>query len=260
MAVDQLTLNSPTVAGGDKIAVDRDADGADHQYVKVEFGAQGTRTPVDSSNPFPVTVGNFPATQPVSGPLTDAQLRATAVPVSAASLPLPTGAATETTLAAVLTQSDFDTKAGALTEAAPATDTASSGLNGRLQRIAQRLTSLIALLPAALGAGGGLKIDGSGTALPVTINVPTTPSSGKTTVTTAGTRVALAGTTTIKSVTIKALITNTGLIYVGSSAVASTNGFQLSAGDSVSLDISDPSVINIDSDVNGEGVTYITVN
>ena len=40
---------------------------------------------------------------------------------------------------------------GSLTETAPTTDTASSGLNGRLQRIAQRLTSLIALLPAALG-------------------------------------------------------------------------------------------------------------
>ena len=34
-------------------------------------------------------------------PLTDAQLRASAVPVSAAALPLPTGAATETTLGAV---------------------------------------------------------------------------------------------------------------------------------------------------------------
>ncbi len=32
---------------------------------------------------------------------------------------------------------------GALTETAPGTDTASSGLNGRLQRIAQRLTTLI---------------------------------------------------------------------------------------------------------------------
>lgn len=40
---------------------------------------------------------------------------------------------------------------GPLTETAPATDNASSGLNGRLQRIAQRLTSLIALVPAALG-------------------------------------------------------------------------------------------------------------
>lgn len=42
---------------------------------------------------------------------------------------------------------------GAVTETAPANDTASSGLNGRLQRIAQRVTSLIALLPAALGQG-----------------------------------------------------------------------------------------------------------
>lgn len=48
---------------------------------------------------------------------------------------------------------------GAVTETAPATDTASSGLNGRLQRIAQRLTSLIALLPTALGGNGGLKVE-----------------------------------------------------------------------------------------------------
>jgi hypothetical protein len=41
---------------------------------------------------------------------------------------------------------------GAVTETAPGTDTASSGLNGRLQRIAQRLTSLIALLPTSIGA------------------------------------------------------------------------------------------------------------
>jgi hypothetical protein len=40
---------------------------------------------------------------------------------------------------------------GAVDETAPASDTASSGLNGRLQRVAQRLTSLIALLPASLG-------------------------------------------------------------------------------------------------------------
>jgi hypothetical protein len=62
--------------------------------------------------------------------------------VSAASLPLPSGAASEATL---------DARTGALTETAPASDTASSGLNGRLQRVAQRLTSLLALLPASLG-------------------------------------------------------------------------------------------------------------
>ena len=92
-----------------------------------------------------VAIASDQSTIPVSGPLTDAQLRATAVPVSAASLPLPSGAST---LAEQQTQS---TRLGDLTEVAPATDTASSGLNGRLQRIAQRLTSLIALFPLSLG-------------------------------------------------------------------------------------------------------------
>lgn len=40
---------------------------------------------------------------------------------------------------------------GATNEAAPTTDVAASGLNGRLQRVAQRITSLINLLPASLG-------------------------------------------------------------------------------------------------------------
>jgi len=117
---------------------------------------------------------------PVSGPLTDAQLRAVAVPVSGtffqgtqpvsvASLPLPTGAATEATLGTRLTETDFDTKTGSLTEAAPGTDTASSGLNGRLQRIAQRLTTLLSVLPAAL-VGGRLDVNiGAPATLPVSI-------------------------------------------------------------------------------------------
>jgi hypothetical protein len=52
--------------------------------------------------------------------------------------------------AATLSNEDF-AALGALTETAPGTDTASSGLNGRLQRIAQRLTSLITLFPTSLG-------------------------------------------------------------------------------------------------------------
>lgn len=55
-------------------------------------------------------------------------------------------------LTALLTTTNFDSKIGALTEAAPATDTASSGLNGRLQRIAQNITTLIAKFGTALTA------------------------------------------------------------------------------------------------------------
>jgi hypothetical protein len=51
----------------------------------------------------------------------------------------------------VASDDDLQAKIGIVTETAPASDTASSGLNGRLQRIAQRITSLIALVPASLG-------------------------------------------------------------------------------------------------------------
>jgi len=78
--------------------------------------------------------------------------------VSASSLPLPSGASTEVTLLSRLSEADFDSKIGSLTETAPGTDTASSGLNGRLQRIAQRLTSVISLIPSALTGSGNFKV------------------------------------------------------------------------------------------------------
>jgi hypothetical protein len=67
-----------------------------------------------------------------------------------------TGTGTSTGAGRVVTASDSPEIAliGAVTETAPATDTASSGLNGRLQRIAQRLSTLItAVGTLAFGAG-----------------------------------------------------------------------------------------------------------
>ena len=82
--------------------------------------------------------------------------------------PLPvSGTVTTSGDATAANQTTEITDIGGLTDAAPASDTASASLNGRLQRIAQRLTSIIALLPTSLGTGGGLKVDGSGTPLPV---------------------------------------------------------------------------------------------
>lgn len=57
---------------------------------------------------------------------------------------------------------------GGLTETAPASDTASSGLNGRLQRVAQRLSSLIGLVPTGLTPSGALKV-GNITANPTSV-------------------------------------------------------------------------------------------
>lgn len=94
----------------------------------------------DAGSPIPVS-----GTVAVSGAVEIENDAGNPIPISAASLPLPTGAST------LAEQQAQSTLVGAVTETAPASDTASSGLNGRLQRIAQRLTSLISLLPSSIG-------------------------------------------------------------------------------------------------------------
>lgn len=88
----------------------------------------------------------------------------------------------------------------------------------------------------------------------------TTLSQGSKNVTTAGTAVALATSTTSRTVTITAKETNTGLIAVGGSgvlaALASRTGISLLARETVTIRISNLAAIFIDSTVSGEGVTY----
>ena len=135
---DNTTLNTGT--GGDVIATD-DIGGVKHQLVKLEYGILDSATLVSASNPLPVVQTGTPAlptgaatsanqlpnnhnvvvtsapTTAVTGPLTDTQLRATSLPVSGAffqatqpvsatSLPLPTGASTEATLALIKAKTD----------------------------------------------------------------------------------------------------------------------------------------------------------
>jgi len=110
---------------GQSVATD-DVGGAQYQRVKLDVGGDGVSVPVVGSLPVsgpltdaqlraaavPVSGTFWQATQPVSGPVTDAQIRATPIgvtvsnfpgtqAVSAASLPLPTGAAAESTLSAI---------------------------------------------------------------------------------------------------------------------------------------------------------------
>lgn len=94
--------------------------------VELKNGTDDTRATITAANAL--KIDGSAVTQPISG----------TVAISNPTTNPETGLAKDTSL-------------GSLTEAAPATDTASSGLNGRLQRIAQRLTSIIALLPGSLG-------------------------------------------------------------------------------------------------------------
>lgn len=113
-----------TPGTGTSIATDEIA-GAHYQRVKTTWGPDGTANDVDTA--------------------------------SGKALPIQVRDSSGNAIAP-LSESDFDTKIGSLTETAPATDTASSGLNGRLQRIAQRITSFIALIPSALTGSGNFKV------------------------------------------------------------------------------------------------------
>lgn len=179
--------------------------------------------------------------------LTDTQ------PVSAASLPLPTGASTaakqdtgnaslssiDTKLSSQATAAKQDAEAvliGAVTETAPASDTASSGLNGRLQRISQRITSLIGLFPATLGQktmanSFAVTLASDQTALSVTQTSNTgTVTNTQKTVGTSAVRATVSGaapSATRKRLMIKPSKNNTGSVFIGDSGVTTANGMEI---------------------------------
>ena len=74
----------------------------------------------------------------------------------------------------------------------------------------------------------------------INVNLPEAIYNGKVLVTTAGTRVQL--TTDVTKITsgiiIKALSTNTGLIYIGDVSVSAANGYQLAASDTAFIEVS----------------------
>jgi hypothetical protein len=108
------------------------------------------------------------------------------------------------------------------------------------------------------GADGTATDVSAAAPLPITIAAPTTFYHGQTTVTTAGTEVALAASQAILSgVTVKALHANTGWIYVGKNPVTSSTGFVLDAGESIFVEVDNINDIYIDSSVNGEGVSWV---
>jgi len=131
--------NINVTPGTGKTVATETISSTEYQQIKLIDSTAASTSPTGiASNPlqvtgangtFPVTGTFFQATQPVSGTV--------AV----------TGVATEGTL---------DARTGSLTESAPGTDTASSGINGRLQRIAQRITSLITALGTPFQAGASI--------------------------------------------------------------------------------------------------------
>lgn len=114
-AIESNTANPPAPpapVGGATLAEQQVQTGV---LSAIEIDTTAIASSVNSINAkTPTLVGGA---VPVVGPLTDAELRASAVPVSAASLPLPSGAATETTLATMLKEATFTARIPALAPA-----------------------------------------------------------------------------------------------------------------------------------------------
>ena len=85
--------------------------------------------------------------------------------------------------------------------------------------------------------------------------------SGQTTVTTAGTAVALGAGIVGGALMVKALIGNVGNVFIGNDGagdVTSANGLELAPGDVMIFDtVSNLSALIVDSAENGEGVSWI---
>jgi len=74
---------------------------------------------------------------------------------------------------------------------------------------------------------------------------------------TAGSAEVIASDTAVSSCCVKALIGNAGDVYIGTSTVSSSNGYELNAGEAICLDVDNTADIFYDVDTTGQGVSFI---
>lgn len=146
---DDVTLPGTGAVIATDEATDPTLGTAQFQYVKLAGGALGDTTKIEAKSADPVgtegamVVRNIPSgTQHVDGPLTDAQLRATALPTSTAD-------GQSATLGA---------KADGAWDGAAAAPSGISIWKAIYNRLAAIVTALAGGLPGALSAGGNLKV------------------------------------------------------------------------------------------------------
>lgn len=263
MSLTQVPLNPGS--GGANIVVDR-IGGSDFQIVKFAVGAEGAATLVSTADPMPVEINGD---VPVTGPLTEAQLVAQGlakeITLEAVRVLLAAGIDVNVTNAGIViggtvSVNNFPATQPISAVSLPLPANAAQETGGNLAGIKSNTDRIPSLGQDIMAKSTPVAIASDQSAIPVNVSTPTTPYNGKVTVTTAATRVQLNANRAVKSVTIKAGLSNSGTIYVGDSSVSSSNGFELAAGDTVSMDISNLNVIYIDASANSQYVTYIAVN
>lgn len=87
--------------------------------------------------------------------------------------------------------------------------------------------------------------------------LPSAEFNGQTTGTTAGTAVQLPSNSLTVGIIVQALSTNTTSIFIGTSSVSSSNGFELQPGQATSVGVNNSSVVWIVSTTNGDKACWI---
>ncbi len=197
-------------------------------------GLTGVIVLTDSSGRI-VSVGAGVAGTPAGGVLSvQGVASGTALPISAASLPLPSGAATAAAQAIEIT--------------ALGTLLTTTAFQARLPVSGQAL--MAASVPVTLASNQST--------IAVSVAPPSTPYNGQNTIASAGTREALASSQVLgQGVWVKALTTNGGLMFVGGSTVSAGNGYPLAAGESVFVPTANLASVYIDAATTGNGVAYL---
>lgn len=246
MTFDETKVSNNTLSTNPDydVAVDR-VNGKEYQLVKLINGTEGSETPADLA-----TDAKLDAL------LTELQAKADVTetqPVSAASLPLPSGAATDTKLDSVITQlqallTELQAKAD-LAETQPVS-AASLPLPSGAATSANQGT-MVGYLASIDADTSAIRNDLADLAPPAIITA------GSKSVTSAGTAVQLAAiSTSCLSLVMSANDTNTGKIYYGGSTVSSETGAFIFPGQTVELRIDDVQKVYIDADTSGDGVKY----
>ena len=127
-----------------------------------------------------------------------------------------------------------------------------------------RTTATVVRHVQVIGANGSPLPSGATAADPIHVStggaIASTVGDGRTFVTTAGARVALAASTAIKEVTITGETDNTDIVVVGGgtvvAALATRRGTPLYPGDSVTIAADNLAEVYIDAMVSTEGVTF----
>lgn len=229
-------------------------DTANAALAAIQAAVEGTVAVSLTTQPLPTGAASEATLATLATQVTAAAIRTAAEAIQTAvegtlTVGLPTNAATQTTLAALLTE--LEGKAD-LAETQPVSAASLPLPSGAASE--STLVSVDAAVEAVQAAVEGV-LDVDVTAVPA---LPSAPIYGQTTVTTAGTAVVLRSTTGLsQGVTIKAPSTNAGNIFVGGALVTSANGFVLEPGEQVFVSVDDTDAIYIDAAENGEGVSYV---